>query len=86
MAGTLAEDAGPDPTFAAVWSEIAPTPRAVPIATLGAKREFGGSGARSASRPFPWRTAALWAVLIGGVLVVGGMAVRLAREMQRKPP
>jgi hypothetical protein len=28
----------------------------------------------------------LWAVLVGGALVVGGMAVRLAREMQRKPP
>jgi hypothetical protein len=86
VAGTLAEEAGPDPTFAAVWAEIAPTPRTVPIATLGARQEFGGSAARRASRPFPWRTAALWGVLIGGVLVVGGMAVRLAREMERKPP
>ncbi len=86
VAGTLADEAGPDPTFAAVWSEIAPRPRAVPIATLGARRELGGPAALRAPRPFPWRTAALWAVLVGGVLVVGGMAVRLAREMQRKPP
>jgi hypothetical protein len=85
-AGTLAEEAGPDPTFAAVWAEVAPTPRTVPIATLGAKRDLGGAEARRASRPFPWRTAALWAVLVGGVLVVGGMAVRLAREMKQKPP
>jgi hypothetical protein len=34
---------------------------------------------------FPWRTAALWTVLIGGVLVVGAMAVRLAREMRSQP-
>jgi hypothetical protein len=86
VAGTLAEDAGPDATFAAVWAEVAPTPRTVPIATLGAKRELGGEDARRASRPFPWRTAVLWGVLVGGVLVVGGMAVRLAREMKQKPP
>ena len=85
-AGTLAEDAGPDPTFAAVWSEISPTPSGVPVAQLGARRDLGGVAALAAPKPFPWRTAALWAVLVGGALVVGGMAVRLAREMQRKPP
>jgi hypothetical protein len=85
-AGTLAEDAGPDATFAAVWSEISPAPSGVPVAQLGARRELGGAAVLSAPKPFPWRTTALWAVLAGGALVVGGMAVRLAREMQRKPP
>lgn len=31
-AGTLAEDAGPDPTFAAVWSDISPAPTGTPRA------------------------------------------------------
>jgi hypothetical protein len=79
-AGTLSEAAGPDRTFAEVWREL---PAAdVPLATLGARRELGGAGALVVPWSFPWRTAALWVVLGGGVLVVGFMAVRLAREMQ----
>jgi len=85
VAGTLAEEAGPDPTFASVWSELPSAPDAVPQAQLGARRELGGAAALNAPRVFPWRTAALWTVLIGGVLVVGTMAVRLAREMHSKP-
>jgi len=83
VAGTTADEAGPDATFAAVWSEISPQPRAVTLARLGARRELGGAAALTAPKPFPWRTTALWAVLVGGALVVGTMAVRLAREMQR---
>ena len=83
VAGTAAEGAGPDPTFAAVWSEISLEPRSVALARLGARRELGGTAALTAPKPFPWRTTALWAVLVGGALVVGVMAVRLAREMQR---
>jgi hypothetical protein len=83
-AGTLAEEAGEDRTFAAVWGELDPRPE-VPVATLGTRRELGGADALRAPREFPWRTATLWSVLVGGVLVVGVMAVRLAREMQRKP-
>ena len=49
--------------------------------SLGARRELGGPAALVAPRQFPWRLAALWAALCGGVLVVGFMAVRLAREM-----
>lgn len=83
VAGTLSDEAGPDPTFAAVWSQL---PAAeVPVATLGARRELGGSAALVAPWRFPWRVAALWAVLGIGVLVVGFMAVRLAREMQSPP-
>jgi hypothetical protein len=82
-AGTLSDEAGPDPTFSAVWSQL---PAAeVPVATLGARRELGGAAALVAPSHFPWRTAGLWAVLGIGVLVVGFMAVRLAREMSSPP-
>ena len=84
-AGTLAEDAGPDATLAAVWSRLEPPADIVPFATLGARRELGGPAALVAARSFPWRTTALWAVLVVGVLVVASMAVRLAREMRRQP-
>jgi hypothetical protein len=83
VAGTLAEEAGPDPTLASVWSALDPPSVAVPLATLGARRELGGGGALVAPRVFPWRIAALWTVLVVGVLVVGAMAVRLTKEMQR---
>ncbi len=57
------------------------TPLAPSEARLGPRRELGG-----ASRlvppppPFPWRSAALWAVLLAGVLALGAMAWRLMRE------
>ena len=81
-AGTLAEEAGPDSTLASVWSTIESSAVAVPLATLGARRELGGPAALVVVQPFPWRTISLWAVLIAGVLVVGTMAVRLAKEMR----
>jgi hypothetical protein len=83
VAGTLADEAGPDATLSSVWSALDPTAITVPLATLGQRRELGGDAVLVAPRVFPWRAAALWAVLIVGVLVVGAMAVRLAREMQR---
>jgi uncharacterized protein DUF3999 len=85
-AGTLLTSVGPDPTLASVWSTIGAPAPAVPLATLGARRELGGPGALVVAKPFPWRTTSLWAVLIVGVLVVGAMAVRLAREMKRSSP
>ncbi len=81
----MAEEAGPDATLSSVWSALTPPADVVPFATLGARRELGGAAALVAVRPFPWRTAALWSVLIAGVLVVGTMAVRLAREMRSQP-
>lgn len=84
-AGTLLDEAGPDATLAAVWSELEPPADAVPLAVLGQRRELGGAAALVAARPFPWRTATLWAVLVVGVLVVATMAVRLAREMRSQP-
>jgi hypothetical protein len=81
-AGTLAPEAGPDVPFASVWTELQPAAAVVPPARLGARRELGGPAALVAPWQFPWRKTALWAALCGGVLVVGFMAVRLAREMQ----
>jgi hypothetical protein len=81
-AGTLANEAGPDPAFAAVWSELNDAAVTVPLAQLRERRELAGAAALVAPWRFPWRTAALWVVLCGGVLVVGWMAVRLAREKQ----
>jgi hypothetical protein len=80
-AGTLAAEAGPDAAFAAVWRQV-PVVAAVPEAGVGARRELGGPAVLVLPRQFPWRLAALWAALGGGVLVVAWMAVRLAREMR----
>jgi hypothetical protein len=85
-AGTLADAAGPDPTFADVWRQLRPAGAPLERATLGAREELGGAAALVAPFVFPWRSAALWAVLGGGVLAVGWMAVRLAREMHGKSP
>lgn len=83
-AGTRVADAGPDDTFAAVWRRLDPTP-APARAALGALRELGGAAALVAPVVLPWRTAALWLVLVAGVVAVAFMAVRLAREMHDKP-
>lgn len=83
-AGTLAEEAGPDPTLASVWSSLPPATERVAPATLGARRELGGPAALVPEWRFPWRTAALWTALVAGVLVALTMAVRLAREMGRQ--
>lgn len=84
-AGTLAKEAGPDTTLSSVWTQLGPPADAVPLAALGERRELGGAAALVPEWRFPWRAAALWTVLIGGVLVVGTMAVRLAREMRSQP-
>lgn len=57
---------------------------AVATAALGARRTLGGESRRVAPPlPFPWRAALLWAVLALGVLVLGVMAWKLARETGR---
>ena len=84
-AGTLTEEAGPDSTLAQVWATLDSPNDGVPAASLGQRRELGGPDALIAAWRFPWRTALLWTVLIGGVLVVGMMAVRLAQEMRSQP-
>jgi hypothetical protein len=48
------------------------------VATLGAARDVGGA---EALRPVPpWRRFILWAVLIGAVLALGGLALRVFRD------
>jgi hypothetical protein len=83
-AGTRSTEAGPDPTFAAVWRRL-PGGAAPPRAELGALRELGGAAALERPHEVPWRTAALWSVLVGGALAVAWMAVRLARELNEPP-
>jgi hypothetical protein len=80
-AGTRSAEAGPDPTFAAVWRTL-PDGSAAPRAQLGPLRELGGAAALAEPREIPWRKATLWAVLVGGALAVAWMAVRLARELR----
>ena len=84
VAGTRAEAAGPDRTFTALWTQLRPAGATLPQAVLGARRELGGAAALVAPFEFPWRSASLWVVLGAGVLAVGWMAARLAREMHGK--
>jgi hypothetical protein len=84
-AGTLAPEAGPDSTFAAVWRAL-PGTGAPPRAALGELRELGGTAALRAPYAFPWRVTLLWIALGCGVLVVAWMAIRLARELGSQRP
>ncbi len=84
-AGTLAEGAGADRNFAAVFGALAPGAAAVGPARLGQRRELGGPAAVQAPIAFPWRSALLWAALALGVLLVAAMAVSLVRELRREP-
>jgi hypothetical protein len=53
----------------------------VPVRT-GERRTLGGRDKLKAPpEPFPWETLTLWAVLIGGVGLMIGMAVTLYRQM-----
>ena len=53
---------------------------ALPLARVGGVHVLGGDARRApAPRPIPWQQIALWASLLLGVLVVGGMALRLLR-------
>jgi hypothetical protein len=83
VAGTLAIDAGPDRTFAQVWSQLRPSAAASQAAGVGPRVELGGAAALQAPFEFPWRRVLLWLVLGAGVLAVAAMAVRLARDMSK---
>jgi hypothetical protein len=55
-----------------------------PLATLGARRDVGGAEALLAPKvPFDWTKPLLWIVLIGGALLVAGMALSLLRQSKR---
>jgi hypothetical protein len=55
-------------------------------AMLAKVREAGGpSRLQPPPKPFPWKSVVLWMVLVFGVVALGLMAVRLAREMGKNP-
>ena len=57
-----------------------------PVAVIGAARASGGDAALQAPpAPLPWRRWVLWAILIGGALLVAGFALTLLRD-GNKPP
>ena len=56
---------------------------ALETARLGPVREIAGDAAFEArAKPIPSRTLALWAVLVGAVALVLGLAVRLLRQLR----
>jgi hypothetical protein len=55
-------------------------------ARAGAQFELGKRGVLEPAADLPWRRWLLWTVLIGGVLLVGAMALRLFKEMNRNKP
>lgn len=56
-----------------------------PLAALGSQRDAAGPAALLAPRPpFDWSRPLLWLVLIGGALVVAGMAWSLLRQSRRE--
>ncbi len=55
-----------------------------PLATLGARSDAGGADALLAPKvPYDWSKPLLWVVLIGGALLVAGMALSLLRSSKR---
>jgi hypothetical protein len=55
-----------------------------PQATLGARSDAGGAASLLAPKvPYDWTKPLLWIVLIGGALLVGGMALSLLRQSKR---
>jgi hypothetical protein len=53
-------------------------------AVAGERVVLGGEDRlRPGPRPTPWRTIVLWLVLVGGVLLLAGMAIGLMRQMSK---
>ena len=56
-----------------------------PLATLGRANASGGDAAlRAPPPPLPWRRWVLWAILVGGAVLIAGLAISLLRGA--KPP
>jgi hypothetical protein len=81
VGGTHLEEAGPDPTFAAVVTALDQDQRPVAQANLGPRMVLGGESVLEPPMEFPWRSMLLWAALAVAGLAVGWMAIRLAREL-----
>ena len=54
----------------------------VPTAKLGSRVSLKGQAALEPDTHFPTKQLLLWAVLIGSVAIVAGLAIRLVREMR----
>lgn len=54
------------------------------VADAGAQIILGGTGMLLPSPEVPWRRWILWASLVVGVLVIGGMAFQLFKEMKKE--
>lgn len=54
------------------------------VATVGERMVLGGEDRlKPGPHPIPWRKFILWSVLVGGVLLLAGMAVGLVRQMNK---
>jgi len=81
---TLPGQLGIDPLLQALESQHTGLTRA---AVVGEPLVLGGPERRQPPRrETPWRRIALWALLVGGVLLLAAMAWRLNREMHRQCP
>jgi len=55
-----------------------------PLATLGARSDAGGAAAlQPTAPPYDWSKTLLWVVLVGGALLVAGMALSLLKQSRR---
>ena len=53
------------------------------VATLGQREELAGAAALRPGTPIDWKRWLLWALLLGGALLVAGFAASLLRK---RPP
>ncbi len=60
--------------------QVAGVNAAVPTAQVGRAVALGGAQRRTAAAPTDWRTLLLWGVLVVGVVLVAGLAIRVLRE------
>ena len=87
LAGSYAAQRGDYPVDAAL-EKMRPADAAAdwqpPLAALGARSDVGGAAALLPPKvPFDWTKPLLWLVLIGGALLVAGMALSLLRQSKR---
>jgi len=51
-------------------------------ATLAAPQSLGGDSRLQPASPFPWKNSLLWLVLAAAVVLLAGMALRLAKDLK----
>jgi hypothetical protein len=82
---TLAYGSGTAESSEAALDAVLPNVR-IERARLAQAVDLGGPSRLQARDLFPWRTAALWSVLLLGVGVLAWMAVRLSKELRASAP